>query len=618
MSGKTEQSWSSILSLNPGRSWRAKAVVCVAAIPSTVLLPCGAAWAQGALADLPAVTPVMDCSAVANLDLTGATDGPVTIQSATLVPAGTPGPSTGGSSPGTPAPAPYCDVKGTIGPGTNMFELWLPTQGWTQRYLQAGCGGLCGVISVTPPMASASSPVAAGTIAIAATDMGHQSQSLGDASWAANNPQAVIDFAYRGQHVTSQVARAIIAKFYGQAPKYSYFDGCSDGGREALMEAQRFPEDFDGIAGGAPANDEVVQNTFHHGWNALTNLDANGNYILLASKLPLIHQAVLNACDGLDGVVDGVIDDPRACHFDPATLLCTPGQDPSTCLSEAEVGVVRRLHDGPTDANGNHLEQPIAHEWGSEPGWTLFVPATPAGPSGSVGFALPYLQYLAFYNVADPNYQITDLQFTIPYFYQTVETSHYMAATDPDLSAFWRHGSKLILWHGWSDEHITPQGTLQYYHDMRELLGAERVDNFTKLYLFPGVGHCGDPSSTGPNTFDILTPVMSWIETGTVPGQITASLLDQNGNATGTRPVYPYPAVARYSGSGSTDQAANFTPYTPVTEPRVGYNWVGRPLYWPGYESWCQAQGTQLVCEGGEPYPWEPTRGGPDWALSQP
>ena len=249
VSRSTEQSWSSIVRHAVGR-WRPAAVACVAAIVSALLSPCGSAWAAAGLANLPAIAPVMDCAAVAQLDLTGVTDAPVTIQSATVVTTG--------------APAPYCAVRGTIAPA-DTFVMRLPTQGWTQRYVQTGCGGLCGSANINYTEAATCPPIADGTIASATTDMGHQGQP--DASWAANNPQAQIDFAYRGMHVTAQVAKAIIARFYGRRPVYSYFNGCSDGGREGLMEAQRYPDDFDAIAAGAPANNLIVQNTFHHGWN---------------------------------------------------------------------------------------------------------------------------------------------------------------------------------------------------------------------------------------------------------------------------------------------------------------------------------------------------------------
>jgi feruloyl esterase len=486
------------------------------------------------------------------------------------------------------APAPYCAVVGTIAPADTIV-MRLPTQGWTQRYLQAGCGGLCGSSTINYTQAATCQPIVDGTIASATTDMGHQ--GLNDGSWAAGNPQAQIDFAYRGVHVTSQVAKQIIKTFYGKSPAYSYFDGCSDGGREAVMEAQRYPDDFDGIAAGAPASNLVVQNTFHHAWNVLANKDAAGNYILLADKLPLIHNAVLAACDALDGVADGVLDDPRNCHFDPYTLVCSSGL---ACLTSAQAAVVKKLHDGATDAEGNRLEQPISHEWGSELDWTLFVPAAQGQTTFSENIALSFMRYLAYFNVADPTMRLTDLKFTKSSFWKTVQTSLYQSATDPDLTRFQRGGGKLILWHGWSDQHISPQATLNYYAAMNKTMGSRVADSFSRLYLFPGMAHCA--GGVGPSTFDILTPVMTWVEHGIAPYKIIASKVDA-GVVTRTRPVFPYPAVARYDGSGSTDDAANFVPYTPRKEPGVGYQWLGEPLYTHGYQGTCRAVNGKLVCD---------------------
>ncbi len=563
-------------------------LIAMATLIAMTGVPSAAQAASGGLASLPAVLPAMDCAAVMNIDLNGVTDGTVTITSATVLPAGT---VVGQNK----LPAPVCDVKGTIGPGASLFELQLPTQGWTQRYLQAGCGGLCGNLSVNAPMASTCVPVTNGQIAMAATDMGHE--GLNDGSWALS-PQAKLDFAYRAEHATAQVSKAIINRFYARPAKYSYFDGCSDGGREALMEAQRFPDDFDGIAAGAPANDLLVQNTFHHAWPAAVNVDPNtGKYILLADKLPLIHAAVLAACDGLDGVTDGVIDNPQVCRFNPSTMLCAKNQASSTCLSQAEVDVVRAIHDGATDSRGIHLEQPVSREWGSELNWSLFIPATDAGPSGTINFVLPFLKYLDYFNASYPSATITDLKFTVDSFLKTVQTSNYLAATDPDLSPFARRGGKLILWHGLEDQHITPRGTIEYYEQMKNVMGGENVDRFTRLYLFPGVAHCG--GGNGPNTFDIVTSVMAWVETGTKPGTIVASIVDSSGQATRTRPVFPYPAVAQYTGSGSTDDAANFVSSGTQKDPHVDLHWIGEWLYSPGYEAWCHVEGTQLVCKGG-------------------
>jgi Tannase and feruloyl esterase len=534
------------------------------------------------LEDLPPVGPVMGCSDVTGLDLDGAVHAHVTITSATVV--------------STDPSAPYCEVHGTIAPDDGIV-VRLPIDGWTQRYVQTGCGGECGSANIDVTEASTCPPVANGTVASATTDMGHQGSN--DGSWAADNPQAQIDFAYRGVHVTSLVAKALIRDFYGTKPAYSYFDGCSDGGREALMEAQRYPHDFDGIAAGAPANNMDVQNTFHHAWNVLTNLDKNGTYILLADKLPLIHQAVLAACDRLDGVEDGVLNDPRRCHFDPATLRCKAGQDTSTCLSAAEVGVVRRLHNGAVDSHGRRLEPAISHEWGSELDWSLFVPTAQGQTVGSEMFVDAFARYLGYTNKVMPSWQLADLKFTVASFWRTVRSSSYLAAMDPNLSRFQHRGGKLLLWHGWGDQHISPQGTLAYYHEMRTTMGARRVSSFAKLYLFPGVAHCGGNqpgnASEGPNVFDVLTPVMAWVESGRHPWKIVASKVVDD-KVTQTRPVFPYPAVARYDGTGSTDVAANFVSFTPRKQPGPGYHWVGQRLYSHGYQQVCKAVGTRLVC----------------------
>nr|BFE60197.1 tannase/feruloyl esterase family alpha/beta hydrolase [Dactylosporangium thailandense] len=523
------------------------------------------------LAALPAVQPVIPCADVLGLKISN-----VTLQSATIVTANT--------------PAPYCEVRGSITPN-NTIVVRMPVNGWTQRYVQTGCGGLCGNANINYGQAAGCPVIADGTVASATTDMGHQGQN--DGSWAAGNPQAQIDFAYRGVHETAVAAKALIKAFYKRGPVYSYFTGCSDGGREALMEAQRYPDDFDGIAAGAPASNMAVQNTFHHAWNVLANKDANGNSILLAGKLPLVHTAVLRACDRLDGLTDGLIDDPRLCRFNPDTLRCATGQAPTTCLSPAEATVVRKLHDGATDTQGNRLEPAIAHEWGSELEWTLFIPAAQGQPVASEMFALSYLRHLADPNHPSPGYQLTDLRFTVSAFWKTVlPSSTYMAALDPDLSRFQRSGGKLILWHGWNDQHISPQNTLVYWDTVNTTMGERTVDRFARLYLFPGMAHCG--GGEGPNTFDVLTPVMAWVESGAQPGKIVASR-STDGTITRTRPIYPYPTVARYDGTGSVDDAASFVPYTPRDTVRNDANWVGQRLFSSDYQTWPRVVNGRLV-----------------------
>lgn len=530
--------------------------------------------AANGLRELAAVKPVMTCADATTIRVTDDNGDPVTFTSAKQVTSGT---------------QHACELTGTIAPASTVV-IRLPLAGWSQRYLQTGCGGLCGSATINVAQAAGCTLVQDGSLALATTDMGHQGQN--DGSWAANDPQAVIDFSDRSVHATALVAKKVLTKFYGRAPVYSYFDGCSDGGREALMEAQRYPHDFDGIAAGAPANDMAVQNTVHHAWNVLTNVAADGSYILLADKLPLVHQAVLAKCDAIDGITDGLLQDPTLCHFDPRTLVCTAGQDPSTCLTAAEAGVVQRLHDGATDGKGNRLDTPIAHEWGSELQWTLFVPSAQGQHVASEMFALSYLQYLADPNHPDPSYQLSDFAFTVANFWKSVQASGYQAALDPDLGAFQRSGGKLLLWHGWEDQHISPQSTLEYYDAMKRSMGTRTVESFAKLYLFPGVAHCG--GGDGPNAFDVLTPVMAWVESGSTPNRIVASAAAPDGSVTMTRPVYPYPKLVRYDGSGSTNDASNFVPYTPRPHAQ-DFHWVGAPLYSSSYQQRARAVGDTLV-----------------------
>ncbi|GAB2835128.1 tannase/feruloyl esterase family alpha/beta hydrolase [Actinocorallia aurea] len=522
------------------------------------------------LAALQALPPVMGCSELEALSLDGVADSYASIRSARVTARG--------------AGAPYCEVKAVVAPDDTVV-LRLPVDGWTRRYVQTGCGGRCGRAVINYGKAANCPVVRAGTAATATTDMGHQGRD--DGSWAAYDPQAQIDFAYRAVHVTAQVAKAVIARFYGSPPAYSYFVGCSDGGREGLMEAQRYPDDFDGIVAGAPANNLVVQNFFHHGWSVLANRDAHGDPVLLAGRLPLLHRAVLAACDRLDGLADGVLADPRRCDFDPGTLRCAPGQRPARCLTAAEVGAVRRLHDGAVDAQGERLEPQVAHEWGSELGWNLFVPERAGQKTYSEKAVLAYGRYLGRVNVVDPGWRLTDLKFTASAFADLIRSSGHLAAMDPDLGAFQRSGGKLLLWHGWNDQYIAPRNTLAYYEAVRTAMGTA-ADSLARLYLFPGVAHCA--GGQGPGRFDVLTPLMAWTETGAEPGEILAS-----GDGHVTRPVHPYPAVARYTGAGDPDDAANFAQETPA-DAAADLRWLGQRLYSGDYRTWCEAADAALVC----------------------
>lgn len=504
-----------------------------------------------------------------------------------------------------------CTVNGTLAPAVN-FQVTLPMKTWTQRYLQCGCMGLCGMIM---PMSFASDGCKVffeGGFAQAATDMGH-SQNDPD-SWG-EDPEKRADFAYKAQHITGQAARLLIKTFYGQSEKYSYFNGCSDGGREALMQAERYPGNFDGIIAGAPAMLFQVQNTLFHGWQARSNTDANGSVILLSAKLPIIAQAVLAACDTLDGVKDGLISNPAACKFDPATVQCPAGTtNTSQCLTATEVEVVRKLYAGPQDIHtAAYLTagQPL---YGSEMNWDgVYVAAQPNDTLFSVSIALPVLRYLAF-PVSMPNFTINDLQFTQETLNALRPRHHLFDATNTKMQEFFKAGRKLILWHGMADPQISPSNTISYYHALIRDLGQEVVSNFTRLYLLPGMSHCF--GGNGLNSLDLLTPMMKWVEEGTAPWEIMASNASQplppgpppgpggqggfppkkqgggppkppggmaappSSGPTMTRPLYPYPFTSQYIGDGSIYDGTNWRQGPPL-EYMPTRNWYGADLFGP-------------------------------------
>jgi len=553
------------------------------------------AQAEG-LAKLSPVNPVRRCASLTAAHLDAAVGVPVRVTAAAEV---------------TIDGALYCDVRGEIAPH-NHFEVRLPVRGWTQRFLQTGCGGLCGMLNVRTDHADSCAPVNAHGIVLASTDMGHSGGM--DGSWA-SAPEARIDFAYRGVHLTALAAKALIQAYYRQAARFSYFSGCSDGGREALMEAQRYPKDFDGIAAGAPAMNFQVQNTFYHAWQARANMDARGRAILTAPKLPALHAAALKACDAADGLVDGQITDPRACRFDPADAECKPGEpDTNACLTSAEVAAARRLYEGAQDAAGHHfvIGNP---QVGSELAWAgVFVPATRADPIGSAMMAMGTVLHLAFEQNPPAGFTIADFAFDQATFARLVPLHALNDATNPDIGPFAAHGGKIMLYHGWSDPHISPINTIAYYQAMRTTLGADRVDGFAKLFLFPGMYHCG--GGDGPAEFDILTPLMAWVERGAVPTVIVAghnsiaqhmgpppgvnmarrgppAVQDpppRNDDVTGpikidrTRPVYAYPQIAVYDGRGDVNAAASFAAGAPIVTDPTHCDWAGSGFMQPGFQ----------------------------------
>lgn len=458
-----------------------------------------------------------------------------------------------GSGPLADLP-PFCRVVGVSTPAIR-FEVWLPLTTWNGKFQGVGNGGMAGVISY-----GAMAEALRRGYATASTDTGHVSADLFDTKWALRRPDLIADFGYRGIHVMTQHAKRAAGTFYGVAPSRSYFVGCSKGGGQAFMEAQRFPEDYDGIIAGAPAyNWTRFYAGGHLGVTMATERDPE-SYVP-ASKVPLIANAVNNACDANDGVKDDVLENPRACKVDLSALACRPGQDTASCLTAKQVSAVENLWAGARTRSGQTVLPglvPGGESGGS--GWSRWITGTGPGTSlharGAVSFFRDFIFERADWDIRSFEYD-RDLPFAL------AKVGHLLDAVNPDLRPFQQRGGKLLVYHGWSDADVSPLNTLDYYDSVTSLYGAggdatraaQSVSDFFRLFMAPGVHHCnGGP---GPDTFDMLTALENWVEKGLPPDRIIASKVVKD-KVERTRPLCAYPAVAVYSGSGSTDEATNF------------------------------------------------------------
>ena len=444
---------------------------------------------------------------------------------------------------------PFCRVAGAIAPTSEshiLFEVWMPLENWNGKFAGVGNGGWAGTISFGP----LGDQLRRG-YATASTNTGHEAApGLNMARFAFEKPEQLVDFAYRSHHETAVRAKTLVQDFYGKPAERAYFIGCSSGGYEGLMAAQRFPSDYDGIVAGAPANN----------WTRLMAGDFDGVLAVLKdpeSQLPppalgLLHRAALAACDSMDGVADGVIDDPRACRFDPATLACPDGQPSQSCLTKPQVEAARRVYRGLTDPKtGAQLYPGLAP--GSEPFWPHRDRANP--------FPIPLAHYkwLVF---ADPDWDWRTFDFNDPRGYEAhtkaeAKLAPILNATNPDLRSFRQRGGKLLQYHGWNDQLISAQNSIDYYQSVLKFFGsAAEVDSFYRLFMAPGMAHCS--GGTGPNTFDMQAALEQWVERGTAPDQVMATR-STNGIVDRMRPLCKFPQVAVYSGRGDTNDAANFT-----------------------------------------------------------
>jgi feruloyl esterase len=484
------------------------------------------------LVALPAQAQNRDCAALARVSLPD-----VRITSAEAIPGGTrwaypqsPFNIFAGLNPTTDRR--FCRVVGVIEQEIG-FELWLPPE-WNGRFLGVGNGGLTGAINYPALNLGVTRGFAA-----ASTDTGHRTPvGFFDDSWIAGHPERVENFGHRAHHLLADRAKRIVRAYYGRHPDFAYYDGCSAGGWQGLTEAQRYPRDYDGIVAGAPANNFVRLQVRGFWLEALARNEPAGS--IGPAEINLINNAVLAQCDPADGVRDGIMSDPQGCGFDPDSLLCRPGPS-GQCLSQPQVARARLVYGPARTARG------LALYPGNAYGVTPFITIP------GVSLTEPMLMRMLPASERRWTPETFDFDRDIP----PLEARYgaMLGAWNPDLRAFAARGGKLIVYHGWNDVLISPWNSIAYLEAVNARMGARNVPGFFRLFLQPGVAHCrGGP---GPDRFDALEAVMAWRERGRAPERLIAS----GGSAPGgprTRPLCPYPQVARYSESGSTNDAANF------------------------------------------------------------
>lgn len=438
--------------------------------------------------------------------------------------------------------AAFCDVKVVSKPSADSLiniEFWLPEAGWNGNFLANGNGGWTG--SITP--ATLADGLRKG-YASAMTDTGHEG---GSAAFALGHPEKVIDFGYRAVHEMAVIGKALAQAKYESPVRKSYWDGCSAGGRQGLKAAQMYPADFDGIVAGSPAVQFTGRAAQAIWIGQQTHKDADS--ALPAAKFAVVHEAVIAACDALDKVKDGVLENPRVCKFDPKSLLCA-GADAPTCLTAAQVETVNKIYSDVKNPRTGEVYF-AGHEPGSENGWNTMAGANP------FGVAIDMFKYVV---KQDANYDYKQLNFDAD-MTAALKIGSVIDAMDPNLKPFYDRGGKIIQYHGWNDPQISPRSSVTYYDLVTKANGGvAKVQQNHRLYMVPGMNHCGGGDGTA--TFDMFSALTQWVEKGTVPASIPAAKV-ANGATVRTRPLCSYPATAQYKGTGSTDDAANFSCVAP-------------------------------------------------------
>jgi feruloyl esterase len=459
----------------------------------------------------------------------------------------------------------FCRVAIEARPSTDSdikIEVWLPVGDWNGKFQGRGNGGFAGEIDY-----HAMAVAVHEGYATAGTDTGHAAAGT-DARWALGHPEKITDYGYRAIHEMTMSAKAVIKEFYGNHLRHSYFASCSNGGRQALMEAQRFPADYDGIIAGAPANywTHLLTSAV---WDAQATTSEEASYIP-SSKLPAIARAVNEACDAQDGVSDGILNDPRKCHFDPAAIVCKE-EESDQCLTAAQATALKKLYEGAHDRQGTRIFPGLLPGAEDGPGgWSLWITGPAPGKSLLFSFGNGFYGGMV-YDKADWNYKDADLGEAVKA--ADTKMAKILNATEADLAAFKARGGKLILYHGWDDPAISALNSIDYYHSVVSAMGRENTEAFARLYMAPGMQHCG--GGPGPDSFGQEGPtpmaqdadhslqlsIERWVEKGTTPSAIIATKYAGHGASEDvqmTRPLCAYPQIAKYKGSGDPNDAGSF------------------------------------------------------------
>ncbi len=497
-----------------------------------------------------ALTPLAMSGATCD-DLANVIAPDMAVTSATMVAAG-PAPGRG-RGPAANLPA-YCRVQAVSRPVADSeihFEVWLPSpETWNGKFEGTGNGGYSSAMTTADMVQGLTRG-----FAVAGSDTGH---SGGDLKFGAGHIEKINDWGYRAVHVMTDNAKLLVRDYYGRFPKYSYFTGCSTGGHQALSEAQRYPGDYDGIVAGDPGNDRVHLNV-NFLW-AYTALYKEAGNDIPAAKLPLITKAAMKSCDAADGMEDGIIADPRSCKFDPATLVCH-GADDGSCLTKAQADAVKKIYGGPMNPRTGRNIMP-GFPIGSESGWTGYF----------VGQKEPArVDFWRLWVFGNPLWDWRNFDFDRDVAFADTKLAA-VNSVDEDLRPFQKLGGKLLMYQGWADPVVPPESTILYYDKVLEkAAGSKSAGDFVRLFMAPGMGHCG--GGVGPNTFDSLSALDHWVDGGAVPAKIVASHATA-GQVDRTRPLCPYPQTARWNGTGSRDDEANFSCVAPATS---GAGRAGKP-----------------------------------------